>query len=283
MAIRDDAPVPIRRPGAIAATGVALAYLVVAAASCSSGAERSERPSDPVTAVRDAAVKTLAAGTASMGIGLSSATTQYSVRGEIDLATDTFRARANVERAPMTLHDNDVEVIGVGGETYEIGSGTPGFDNIELTACGFDPHAPIGSLGGGASIQEAVALVGIAVRLLRDGTRTAELLAQEATGARYRVVVDPDAVSVAPAVRRGDEVIVVDPPGLARHLAPMRVKVDSGGLVRGLSLELRRFAPPSPGPGRARERRREEVSIALSLSDFGREIDVRAPACVAME
>jgi hypothetical protein len=266
------------------AANVLLGCLAVAVAACAGGAEREERPINPLAAVRDAAVTTLAAGPASMGIEVSSATTEYSVRGVIEAASDRFRARARVRRAPMTLHDGDIQVIGVGGETYEIGSGQPGFDNIQLTACGFDPHAPIGSLGGAASIQEAVALVGIAVRLLRDGTRTAERLAEQADrGATYRVVVDPDAVSVAPAVQRGDEVIVVDPPRLGRHLAPMRVTVDSDRLVRRLSLGLRRFPPPSHGPGLARQRRRERVSIMVSLRDFGRELEVRAPSCVAME
>jgi hypothetical protein len=266
------------------ATGLMLGCLAIAAASCVSGDQREEPPSNAVAAVRDAAVRTLAAGPANIGIEVSSATTEYAVRGAIELATDRFRARARVERAPMALHDKDVELIGVGGETYEIGRGEPGFDNITPTACGFDPHAPIGSLGGAASVQEAVALVGVAVRLLRDGTRTAELMSDHVDrGATYRVVTDPDAVSVAPAIQRGDEVIVVDPPRLARHLAPMRVTVDSGGLVSRLSLELRRFAPPSRGPGLARQRRRERVSITVSLGDFGRELEVRPPSCIAME
>jgi hypothetical protein len=63
----------------------------------------------------------------------------------------------------------------------------------------------------------------------------------------------------------------------------MRVTVDSAGFVSRLSLELRRFAPPSRGPGLARLRRRERVSIAVWLGDFGRELDVRPPSCVAME
>jgi hypothetical protein len=283
-AVRDDGPMRIRRPGTIAASGVVLGCLAVAAASCASGGEREEPAPDPVTAIRDAAVRTLGAGPADVGIGVSSATTEYSVRAVIEVATDHFRARARVERAPTTHPDKDVEVIGVGGETYEIGRGEPGFDNIELTACGFDPHAAIGSLGGAASVQEALALVGVAVRLLRDGTRRAELVGEHTGGgATYRVVTDPSAVSAAPAVQRGDEVIVVNPPRLARHLAPMRVTVDSGGLVSRLSLELRRFAPPSRGPGLARQRRRERVSITVSLGDFGRELEVRPPSCIAME
>jgi hypothetical protein len=266
------------------ATGLMLGCLAIAAASCVSGDQREEPPSNAVAAVRDAAVRTLAAGPANIGIEVSSATTEYAVRGAIELTTDRFRARARVERTPMTLHDKDVELIGVGGETYEIGRGTPGFDNITLTACGFDPHAPIGSLGGAASIQEALALVGVAVRLLRDGTRRAEIVGERTDrGASYRVVTDPSAVSVAPAVQRGDEVIVVNPPRLARNLAPMRVTVDSGGLVTRLSLELRRFPPPSYRPDLARQRRRERVSIAVTLSDFGRELDVRPPSCIAME
>jgi hypothetical protein len=273
----------MRRPRTIAASGVVLGCLA-AAASCASDAERREPPSDPVSAVREAAVRTLAAGPASVGIGVSSATTEYSVRGVIEMATDRFRARARVERAPMTLHDKDVELIGVAGETYEIGSGEPGFDKITLTACGFDPHAPIGSLGGAASIQEALALVRVAVRLLQDGTRRVEVVGERTDrGATYRVVTDPSVVSIAPAVQRGDEVIVLDPPRLARHLAPMRVTVDSGGLVSRLALQLRRFAPPSRGPGLVRLRRRERVSIGVSLGDFGRELDVRPPSCIAME
>jgi hypothetical protein len=52
---------------------------------------------------------------------------------------------------------------------------------------------------------------------------------------------------------------------------------------RRLSLELRRFPPPSHGPGLARERRRERVSITVLFSDFGRALEVRPPACIAME
>jgi hypothetical protein len=191
--------------------------------------------------------------------------------------------RARVRRAPTTHFNSALEVIGVGGETYQIGRGEPGFDNVEGTACAFDPHAPIGSLGGAVSVQEAVALVGVAVRLLRDTTRTTTVIEQHAGhAATYRVPVDPSTVTDADA-GRGDEWIVVNPPRLARHLAPMHVTVDSDGLIRRLSLELRRFPPPSPGPRLARTRRRERVAIAMSLGDFGRPLQVRPPSCVAME
>jgi hypothetical protein len=281
--IKHDAAKRIRERWVLAAGGL-LMGCVTMVAGCGGGTERDEPDPDPLAAVRDAAVKTLAAGPATIGIGVSSATVGYSVRGTIDMATDRFRVRARVKRAPMTHFGGVIEVIGVGGETYEIGSGEPGFDNITPTACAFDPHAPIGSLGGAASIQEAVALVGVALRLVRDGSRKATVAEEQAGGsATYRVVIDPSTASAGPGARGGDEVIVVDPPRLARHLAPVRVSVDSDGLVRRLSLELRRFPPPSHGPGLVRERRRERVSIAVSLTDHGRELDVSPPACIAME
>lgn len=119
-------------------------------------------------------------------------------------------------------------------ETYEIGRGEPGFDNIELTDCGFDPHAPIGSLGGAASVQEALALVGVAVRLLRDGTRRAELVGEHTgRGATYRVVTDPSAVSVAPRSRG---------PGLARQRRRERVSIAVSLGDFGRALDVR---PPS--------------------------------------
>lgn len=270
----------IRERAAIAG-GVVL--LVVAAGGCGGGAEREEPAPNAVAVVRDAALMTLGAGPANIGIRVSSTTAEYSVRGAMEVATDRFRVRARVARAPMTHFDPVVDVVGVGRETYEIGRGEPGFDNIG-TSCWFDPHQPIGSLGGAASVQEAVALAGVAVRLLRDGIRTATLVEEHADGATtYRVEVEPSEASVAPSSRGGDEVIGVDPRRLARHLAPIRVGVGSEGLVRRLSLELRGFRPPSRGPGLVRERRRERVSIAVLLSDFGRELGVPAPPCVAME
>jgi hypothetical protein len=260
-----------------------LAASTIAAAGCEDGSQREPPPPDPAGTVREAVVRTLSSGPARIGIQVASPTVAYSVRGAIDLATEGFRVRARVNRAPTTHLDSALDVIGVGGETYQIGRGEPGLDNIEGTACAFDPHAPIGSLGGAVSVQEAVALVGVAVRLLRDGARTTRVVDQGTPhAANYWVSVDPSrATDIDPG--RGDEWIVVNPSRLARHLAPMQVTLNSDGRIRRLSLELRRFPPPSRGPGLARERRRERVTVVVALSDFGRRLEVAPPSCVAME
>jgi hypothetical protein len=236
----------------------------------------------PAAIVRDAAQRTLRAGPANLRVHVSSVTAEYSVVGGVELATDRFLARAYVKRSTITLHGEPIQVLGLGGETYEIGRGA-GFDPTNVSGCAYDPHQPIGNLGGAASVQEAVSLVGIAVRLLRDGTRAASVIRDVAGSTTYRAQVDPARASVAPSARGSDEVVVVHPKRLARHLGPMRVKVDPDGLVRRIAFELRNYRPWSPGPGRTRGRRRERVAIALAMGGFGRELEVRQPPCIAME
>lgn len=235
----------------------------------------------PVAQVRDAALRTLGAGPADIRLGVSSVTAEYSARGGIELATDRFHVRTSVTRAPTTHFDRVLDVVGVDGETYvaQARAITGGPDG-----CWFDPHAPVGSLGGAASIQEAMTLVGVTVRLLRDGIRRAAVVRDRAGGGRtYRVVVNPRKASLSPSAHGSDEIRIIAPERLARHLAPIRMRVDANGLIRRLTLELQRFRPAARGPGLVRERRRERVSITVDLGDFGRTLAVRAPRCVAME
>lgn len=277
--------VPIRSPAAygITLTSVLLVVLATFAGSCNEESEPVPPAPDAAGRVREAAARTLDRGAAGIRIHISSPTVEYSVRGALELGRGEFRVRGHVTRAPYTHFAERLEAIGVRGETFQIVHGEPGFDDLTATDCAFDPHAPVGSYGGAVSVQEAIALIGVATHLLRDGLRTATVMERnERPSHTYRVIVDPQAVSDAD-VRRSDEWHVVNPPRLARHLAPIEVTIDSGGLIRRLALELRRFPPPSRGPGIAREHRRERVSISVSLSDFGRALEVKSPRCVAME
>jgi hypothetical protein len=275
-----------RTHGTGIATGVLVGLVALAVAACSDAERKEPSPGPrPAESVREAALRTLGAGPANIKLRVRSPTGLYSLRGAVELATDRSRMRADVERAPMTHFDPVINMIGLGAETYELRPrGQLGLLETTDSDCGFDPHAPIGSLPGTASIQETVALPGVVVRLLRDGTRQATAVGTPAGGgATYRVVVDPAKAAVAPSARGGDEVIGVPPRRLARHLAPLRVTVDREGVVRRLALRLRRFRPAVLAPRIVRERRRVDVSIAVWLSDFGRRLEVRAPPCIAME
>ena len=264
--------------------GALLAVLIVAAAGCEDGSRADTSERDAAGSVREAAERTLAAGPTAITMKVSSATASYSVRGAIDLGTETFRVRARVTTAPATHVPKALTVIGLDGETYQIVDRDLTFQDVGRAGCAFDPHAPVGSLGGAVSIQEALALVGIATRLLREVPREVMDLEHRAGPAgTYRVNVNPTAVT-APGLRRSDEWIVVNPTRLARHLAPILVDVDAKGLIRRLSLHLRSFRPPSFGPGRvAREHRRERVAVSVRLAELRREFAVKRPACLAME
>jgi hypothetical protein len=274
-------PIPASR--GIAGAGTVLAALAIVAGGCKQDSGPVPPAPDAASAVRESAERTLDRGPAGIRIRVSSPLVEYSIHGAIELARERFRARAHVTRAPYTHFVERVETIGLRGEIFQIVHGEPGFDNLAATDCAFDPHALVGSYGGAVSLQEAVALVGVAIRLLRDGLRAATVAQRnQKPSATYSVVVDPRAVS-DPDMRRSDEWTVVNPPRLARHLAPIGVTIDSAGLIRRLALELRHFPPPARGPGIAREHRRERVSISVSLGDFGRALEVKSPRCIAME
>ena len=264
------------------ATRVALAVGALALAACSDAAVVERPAPDAGRTLHEAALRTLTAGPADLAIRVSSPTAAYSVRGAIHIRTEQYRVRARIAKSPRTHTPKSLELVGLNGESYELVHSEPGLTNLGTAGCALDPHAPIGSLGGAASVQESVGLVGVAVALLRDSPRKATVSERRPGGAVvYRVVVDPRKVrSIKPAL--GDEWVAIDPPRLARHLRPVEVTVSATGMIRGLSMELRRFPPPS-GHQRAREARRERVAISVALSDFGRPLRIRLPRCVAME
>jgi hypothetical protein len=184
---------------------VVLVTLAMVAAGCKEESEPVPPAPDATSAVRESAERTLDGGPASITIRVSSPSVKYSVHGAIDLARPRFRVSAHVTWAPYTHFVERLEAIGVRGETFQIVPGEPGFDSLTATDCAFDPHALVGGYGGAVSVQEAVALVGVATRLLRDGLRTATVMERnERRSATYRVIVDPQAVS-DPDVRRSDE------------------------------------------------------------------------------
>jgi hypothetical protein len=266
---------------------------------CTDEDDRRDDPApDAVARVRDAAQRTLGAGPADLRLRVSSRSAAYSARGAIELATDRSFVRVAVARAPRTHYDRVMDVLALQGETYLVrGASPPAIQNGKLVGvavpdilralrsiCALDPHGPVGNLGGAASVQEALALAGVAVRLLRDGTTKATPMRERAGGgATYRVEVDPGQARVAPSAEGSDETIVVAPRRLARQMAPLAVELGADGLVRSLALELRDFRPVVFAPGVRRQRRGERVAVQIALGDFGRAFSVETPRCIAME
>lgn len=281
----DVMPSRVARNAVVRTIAVVSALLACLLAGCKDdgGAEPDPAPQaeqDPAADLREAARETLGAGAADIMMSVSSRTAAYSARGGMELVSDRYRVHVRVARTPIKEVRRRFDVAGVDGETYLVQP--PDLD--PSGGCWLDPHAPVGALGGAASVQEAAALAGVSVRLLRDGIGTAERVRGDpAGGTTYRVSIEPNEASRAPARYRGDEHSIVGPRRLARHLGPLLVRVDPEGLIRRLSLELRRFRSAPPGPTLLRGRRRERVSMGMELSGYGRPLGVRAPTCIAME
>ena len=266
--------VPVRRVAAVCLMSASVLPLLSACAD-----RDGNTPPPPADAVvRQAALSSLEAAPVAFRLRMVSPAAEYVARGVVDPATDRFRGAARVRRSPRTLHDTQIETIGVGGETYEINVGS-GFEPANVSGCAYDPHQPVGNLGDGASVQEAMTLIAVAPRLLRDGVRRVTATAD----GEYRVVVDPDAATIGPNGRGSDERIVADPRRLARRLGAIRVTIAGNGLIRRLALELRDFRPAAQGPVRLRQSRRERVSLTYGLGPYERRLRVQMPRCVAME
>jgi hypothetical protein len=271
------------RTGYVASRLVALTLVATALLGCAGSEPLPPVPEpSPAREVRDAALRTLGAGAAEVRVRVSSATAEYSARGSIELAADRYRVRARVERAPMTHFPTVLEVAGVAGESYLVLQGTETTLVQRSSECWLDPHAPVGALGGGASVQEAMALTSVAVRLLRDGIIRGVAVDRTTSGGRsYRVAVDPAKATLATPDR--DEVRIVEPRELARHLRTIGVRVTADRFVRRLSLKLRQFRPATFGPALGRERHTEDVAVQVAFSGFGRSLVLRQPPCIAME
>ncbi len=243
------------------------------------GGSRSRTP-DPLAVVRRAVRSTLAAGPADLVVRVSSPTTEYVLRGLVDLGDGRYDARATVVRSP--LGRLSFEVLATHESAFEVQRLTVGNgQTVRPRRCWMRPHSPVGYLGGGASAQEALALVEITMRLLRDATR-----ASEAGGhglAAYEARVDPTRATFPLASRRGDVYMVLSPVKLAREIGqPIRLRIDHSGHLNALTLMLPRFHRVE-FQGTRTSRRWEAVSLEVSLTGLGRQLKLPRPQCLAVE
>jgi len=257
--------------------GPALALVVVAALLA--GCEKDETtPRDPVAEVRQAARATLAEPSTVMNVRVTSRTAEYLVRGTIEPARDRYHGKASFARGGEDAFPTPpIRIVSTGSEAY---IGKPDLPGLRDRRCWFDPHLPIGSARGTASVQESLALVGITTRLLARATARARITddADSQGRTRYEAWVDRSAAKAV--YRHGDELFDARPKELARELQlPLGVETVSGHLSR-ISLELPRFESAAY---LARFRGVESVSIEVSLTPTSRKLKLHPTNCIAME
>lgn len=256
----------------------------VALAGCGAATARHRTPQtgvpDPKAVVEHAAGATLAARPATIELQVSSPTTQYTVRGVIDLAHDSYRLRVRGKRTKEPVPGGVLDLIGVRGESYVV---------QEQGRCWLDPHAPVGRFGAGISVEESVMVTVVTMRLLERAIRGAAVADGKAKNRRvYQVRVDERRASPPPTPASSgsrDDLWVVKPKRLARQLVqPIAATIGKDGRVSRLSMRLPRFVVNQmelvPRPRRIVP---EPVAIEVSLGGFGRRLELKQPGCLAIE
>ena len=257
--------------------GVALATVLLAAVLA--GCEKDEAIRDPVADVRKAARATLSEPSTVMEVRVTSLRAEYLVRGRIEPARDRYHGTARFARGGEDAFPTPpIRVVSTGPEAY---IGKPDLPGLRRRRCWFDPHLPIGTAPGTASVQEALALVGIATRLLAQATERARVADDPGDNERrtsYEAWVDRSAANAG--YRRSDELFEARPKVLARKLH-LPLAVDTvGGRLGTISLELPRFESAAY---LRRFRGVESVSIDFSLTPSDRKLQLRPTRCIAME
>jgi hypothetical protein len=257
--------------------GAAVATVVLAVLL--SGCEGDEAIRDPVAEVQKAARATLSEPSTVMDVRVASRRAEYVVRGRIEPARDRYHGTASFARGGEEAFPTPpIRIVGTGPEAY---IGQPDLPGLRRRRCWFDPHLPIGSAPGTASVQESLALVGIATRLLAHATERARIRDDAEGGdgrTRYEAWVDRSAADAA--YSHSDELFEAGPRELARELRlPLAVETVNGH-VSGMSLELPRFESAAY---LRRFRGIESVSVEISLTPADRKLKLRPTRCIAME
>jgi hypothetical protein len=254
------------------------ALALVVLATLLAGCQKDEATRDPVADVRKAARATLSKPSTVMDIRVTSRTAEYLVRGRIELARDRYRGRASFARGGEDAFPTPpIRVVSTGPEAY---IGEPDLPGLRRRRCWFDPHLPIGSAPGTASVQESLALVGIATRLLAQATERARITDDAGGEGRIRYEAWVDRSAAKAVYRHSDELFDARPKMLAHKLHLPLVVDTVGGHLSGISLELPRFESAAY---LRRFQGIESVSIEVSLAPAESKLGLRPTRCIAME
>jgi hypothetical protein len=235
---------------------------------------------DPVAEVSRAARTTLSEPSTFMDVRVTSPKAEYSVRGRIALRSDRYVSVARFARGgEQAFPEPPIHIVSIGREPYIADPGLPGLGGRR---CWFDPHLPIGSAPGTASVQESLALVGIVTRLLARAVERAAV-AEDAALAddrsnRYEVWLD--AAAARAPYSEGDELFEARPKALAREVdLPVTIETAAAHLS-AISLTLPRFETSAY---LRRYRGVGAVSIEVSLNPATQRLKLHPTNCLAME
>jgi len=260
-----------------------VAAVAVAASVGSTGCGGDDDPAaaqsaDPMESVSTAGIRAMEQKVALLDLHVESGRASYDAEGPIELGKGRFK----VELSDVTAQNEDPSgpkvVIGTDGEgfenTFEETHGLFETQN-QKERCWFNPHAPVGSFQGTASVEEAVRLTSAVVESLED-----ETLSAKPTGDSFDVELKPSAGEPHSDFRETERRIWGDRALLDRLNGPIEVGLSNDGSLERVALELRDYRPYS---GLRKRNEIGRVSIEANYLSSGAKPSIDPPTCMALE
>jgi hypothetical protein len=231
---------------------------------------------DPLAAVSRAGTKTFREATLSLTLHVASAGGRYEAAGLIEPGDGRFRVEVGAVSPPNEYAPE--HVIGLGGEGFENTVAEGPLDNGSKR-CWFNPHSPVGSLLGTASVEESMRLTGAVLESLGNEVRSVE-----AADGAYGAVLDDSATRPPDDFRDTEERIWGDRNLLAQLRRPIEVALSPAGTVEEITVELRDYEPYEVElAGDERAGPIPKVTIAATLAPTNEKLVVDPPECQAIE
>jgi hypothetical protein len=266
------------RADAVRVFALVLAGLAVAAGigcgdDTDSGSAGPTAPTDPLTAISEAGAETFARPILSLSLRVASPRAHYKASGLIEPKRGRFRVKLGDVSSPRASVAPDV-VIGVSGEgyegTYEETTEKPFSQGGER--CWFNPHSPVGSFLGTASVEESVRLTSAVLESLGEEVRTAAPDAGDA----YEIALDPSATHPRNDFHESKRRVWGDRNLLRQLEGPIEVVLSGPDTVAEIAFGLRDYEPY------VRETI-PRVRIEATLVPTDEELVIDPPTCQALE
>jgi hypothetical protein len=259
-------------------SAIALSLCVLVAAGC--GGDGDDDLDLPIAAVlstdvvAEAASRTFDEPTLEIALTATSKTGDWQAAGLVEPAQGRYRVELPSTERPATIH----AVVGLDGEGIEATVSEGPFPGPDDQICWFNPHAPVGSFLGTASVEESVRIVGATLESLRGEIARARAVGDGA----YAVELRPSAARPKDDFRKSPERIWGDRNLFEQLARPIVVTVADDRIV-GVVIELRDYRPyylegPGFGPDRI-----DSVVIDAQLNPTESELVLEHPGCGGLE
>ncbi|MDQ3641120.1 MAG: hypothetical protein M3450_06560 [Actinomycetota bacterium] len=244
------------------------------------GSEEPNGPAaaDPKEAIGSAGERAMASRSTFLNVRAQSGDTSWEAEGAVQLGQGRFVLDVlGIESSKRNIGPD--RVIGLDGEgfetTVEETMGLFGDDRDAKERCWFNPHAPVGSFLGTASIEESVRLTGALIESLE--TETSSVIERDG---HFQVEYMPSAAKPHSDFREterrvwGDRALIEDLEG------PVSLMLDDASELSHINIDLGEYRQYSGLGGR---KRLDEVSIRATLSSSDERPQIDPPDCQALE